>query len=95
MILPPGLSSMVLLWSRSLRPLSGPIPTPSCYLKDVFAHEASFASASLGISGSGPSRSASVSLGPLVSKLVNFVFSSSPFILGVCAILHYKGRQSR
>ena len=25
--LPPGLFSMVLLWSRSLRPLSGPIPT--------------------------------------------------------------------
>ena len=40
----------------------------ACYLKDVIAHEASFVSASLGFSGSGPSRSASVSLGPTVSK---------------------------
>ena len=39
----------------------------SCYLKDVVAHEASFALASLGVSRSVPSRSARVSQGPSVS----------------------------
>ena len=39
----------------------------SCYLKDVVAHGASFALASLGVSRSVPSRSAKVSQGPSVS----------------------------
>ena len=39
----------------------------SCYLKDVVAHEASFALASLGVQRSVPSRSARVSQGPSVS----------------------------
>ena len=38
-----------------------------CYLKDVVAHEASFALASLGVSRSVPSRCARVSQGPSVS----------------------------
>ena len=38
----------------------------SCYLKDVVAHEASFALASLGVSRSVPSRSARVSQGPSI-----------------------------
>ena len=36
----------------------------SCYLKDVVAHEASFALAFLGVSHSVPSRSARVAQGP-------------------------------
>ena len=65
----------------------------ACYLKDVFAHEASFTSASLGVSGS----ALRVLLQfPWVPQFLSkVIFTSSPFILGVCAILHIKGRQSR
>ena len=71
--IPPGLSSMELLWSKNQQIFKAAFWSNSntfiaCYLKDVIAHEASFASASLGVSGLGPSRSASVSLGRLVSK---------------------------
>ena len=46
---------------------SNPNSFISCYLKDVVAHEASFALASLGVSRLVPSRSARVTQGPNVS----------------------------
>jgi len=50
----------------------------SCYLKDVVAHEASFALAALGVSRSVPSRSARVPQGPSANISIFFLFHPQP-----------------